>query len=351
MSTAEQPESAANEDAAEIDGGGSSRRRFLTGMSLLGLGLPLLEGDVVTAGVNAPGPRPVPDRSLICGPVLPPPPPGQPPAYDARLGPVNQKIVLHTSHRVVEIAEGIRMQAWTFDGTVPGPILHVRKGERVDVELHNDAPMPHSIDLHAARVNPEVAFASIAQGQVQRFSFTPQYAGAFLYHCGTPPVLLHMGSGMVGAIIVDPEKPLPPAREFVIVQSEFYVTRGLEGAYMPAYDRMLAALPDYVVFNGRGFQYVRQPLVVKRGDLVRFHVVNAGPSNACAFHLVGEQFDRVYLAEPPGNAITGVQTFSVEAGSGMIFELTARNVGRFPFVTHKFGHGEKGAMGLLEVQA
>ena len=66
-------------------------------------------------------------------------------------------------------------------------------------------------------------------------------------------------------------------------------------------------------------------------------------------HVVGQQFDTVYLGAPPGNAIHGVQTFGVAAGGGMVFEFMADVPGTFPFVNHAFGHGQKGAIGVLVV--
>jgi len=79
-------------------------------------------------------------------------------------------------------------------------------------------------------------------------------------------------------------------------------------------------------------------------------VVAAGPTAGCAFHVVGEQFDTVYIAAPPASPLHGVQTFEVPAGGGMIFELMADVAGEFPFVNHAFGHGQKGAIGILVVE-
>jgi nitrite reductase (NO-forming) len=172
----------------------------------------------------------------------------------------------------------------------------------------------------------------------------------FLYHCGTAPVLMHMGSGMFGALVVDPPTPLRRAKEFVLVQNEFYLGPPHEGVAPFDYTKMLATLPDLFAFNGRPSQYQTAPIHVKRGDLVRFYVVNAGPTHPCAFHVVGEQFDTVYLGAPPGSAIHGVQTFDVAAGGGMIFEMQADIPGEFVFVNHAFGHGQKGAIGVLVVE-
>jgi nitrite reductase (NO-forming) len=274
-------------------------------------------------------------------------------AYDPGLPPFTPErthhIHFHAREAPIRISDDTVVGAWTFEGRMPGPIIHCRVGDTVEVTLTNDVAMPHSIDLHAAQIDPKTAFRSVGKGQSVSFTFSPRYAGAFLYHCGSAPVLLHLGSGMFGAIIVSPREPLPRAKEFVLVQSELYLGPAVNGVRPFEYAKMLSTLPDYVVFNGRPDQYGPSPLRVRRGDRVRFWVVNAGPTHPCAFHVVGEQFDTVYLGAPPGNAIHGVQTWGVPAGSGMCFELVADVVGEFVFVNHAFGHGQKGAIGRMVV--
>lgn len=261
-----------------------------------------------------------------------------------------QQIHWRAQELPVRIAADIVVGAWTFEGNIPGPILRCRVGDTIEFTLTNDGNIPHSMDFHAAQIDPKTAFKSVAKGQSVSYTFQPRYAGAFLYHCGSSPVLMHIGSGMFGAIIVDPPSPLPPARELVLVQSEFYLGPESNGVHPFDYTKMLATLPDYVTFNGRPGQYQTEPIRVKRGDRVRFYVVDAGPTVPCAFHIVGEQFDTVYLASPPASAIHGVQTFNVAAGGGMIFEFIANIPGEFPFVNHGFGHGQKGAIGLMVVE-
>jgi nitrite reductase (NO-forming) len=250
----------------------------------------------------------------------------------------------------VRISADTVVAAWTFEGDIPGPIVHCRVGDTVEFTLTNDANIPHSMDVHAAQIDPKVAFRSVAKGQSVTFTFRPRFAGAFMYHCGTAPVLMHIGSGMYGALIVAPREPLPAAKEFVIVQSEFYLEEAQNGVRSFDYSKMLATMPDLVTFNGRPDQYVREPIRVKVGDRVRFWVVDAGPTHPSHFHVVGEQFDTVYLGAPPGNAIHGVQTWSVPAGGGTVYELQCDVPGEFPFVNHGFGHGQKGAIGILHVE-
>lgn len=261
-----------------------------------------------------------------------------------------QRLHWHAKQAPVRISDDTVVAAWTFEGDVPGPFVHTRVGDTVEFTLTNDVDIPHSMDFHAAQIDPRIAFRSVAKGESVTFTFKPKYAGAFMYHCGTAPVLMHIGSGMHGAIIVSPAQPLPPAKEFVLVQSELYLADAAAGVRAFDYQKMLSTFPDFVVFNTRPNQYIKDPIRVKLGDRVRFWVVNAGPTHPCNFHVVGEQFDTVYLGAPPGSPVHGVQTWDVPPGGGMCFELQCDVVGEFPFVNHGFGHGQKGGIGILVVE-
>jgi nitrite reductase (NO-forming) len=250
----------------------------------------------------------------------------------------------------IRISDDTVIAAWTFEGDTPGPIVHCRVGDTVNFTLTNDLAIPHSMDFHAAQIDPKQAFRSAPKGESVSFSFKPKYAGAFMYHCGTGPVLMHIGSGMFGAIIVSPREALPVAKEYVLVQNEFYLGDAAGGVRSSDYGKMLSTLPTFVSFNARPNQYIKDPIHVKLGDRVRFWVVNAGPTHPCNFHVVGEQFDTVYLGAPPGSAIHGVQTWDVPPGGGMAFELQCDVRGEFPFVNHGFGHGQKGSIGILVVE-
>jgi nitrite reductase (NO-forming) len=275
--------------------------------------------------------------------------------YDPALPPLSNQRTLRLNWRAQEVPVRIStdtvVAAWTFEADIPGPIVHCRVGDTVEFTLTNEGVVPHSMDFHAAQIDPKISFRSVAKGQSVTFSFTPRWAGAFMYHCGSAPVLMHIGAGMYGAIIVSPREPLPAAKEFVLVESEFYLSdAGASGIRSFDYNKMLSTLPDFLAFNGRPLQYVREPIRVRVGDRVRFWVVNCGPTHPCAFHVVGEQFDTMYLGAPPGSPIRGVQTWDVPAGGGMCFELVCDIPGEFPFVNHGFGHGQKGAVGFLVVE-
>jgi nitrite reductase (NO-forming) len=273
---------------------------------------------------------------------------------DARLPPLTDgpsvSVDISSTDRKVEIASGVQYQAWTFGAMVPGPTIHVRQGQTVNVTYTNHGTMQHSIDFHSALTPPNLSFAEVDPGKSITFSFVAKVPGAFVYHCGTPPVLLHMANGMYGAIIVDPATPLPPAAEsYVIVQSEWY-TQQVAGKLMGAdYQKMLDERPDEVVFNGIAFQYRDHPLPVTPGERVRIYFVNAGPSLWSSFHVIGEIFDAVYPDGDTAHALTGVSTYSVGPGAGAIFDLVIQAPGKYPFVDHSMAHMTIGAQGILAV--
>ena len=125
---------------------------------------------------------------------------------------------------VHEVAPGIKYSAWAFSGGAPGPVIHVRQGQTVKMTLTNGGAIPHSIDFHAARIAPNLAFKDVAPGQVVQFSFKASDPGVYMYHCGTKPVLMHIANGMYGAIIVEPADAAPEGRPRVrLVSSEWYL--------------------------------------------------------------------------------------------------------------------------------
>jgi nitrite reductase (NO-forming) len=284
------------------------------------------------------------------------------PAFDPRLAAASNADIkdfrIPIKDATIEIAKGVTYQGWTFGGTVPGPVLRVRQGDRVRVTVVNETVMPHSIDFHAARIPANVAYRMINPRDSISFEFTANDAGAYMVHCGTPPVTMHLMQGMYFPIIVDPKGGWGTTadKEFILVQSEFYAKpadTAKTSPLQPDWNAAMAKNASYVVFNGRAFQYKDQPLKVDVGDRVRFFVVNAGPTFDSDFHVVGAIFDRVYPDADPKHVLTGVQTYLIPAGGGAVFETVfdkhGSGEGLYAFVTHSFADAEKGAVGLIQV--
>lgn len=274
--------------------------------------------------------------------------------YDAKLAPVdpnpNKTLVIEAKDAVIEVAAGIKLNAWSFDGVVPGKVVHVRQGDTIDFTLRNKSTTGHSIDFHAAQTPWDINYKTIVPDDELKFVWKANYPGVFMYHCGTGPVLHHIANGMYGAVVVGPTEAFAPAKEYVLVQSEFYLKQAANGNWDSDLPRMQAVQPDFVVFNGAANQYQQETLPAAPGELIRLHVMNAGPTLFSAFHVIGAIFDKVYPDGNPANVMRGVQTWTIPPGGGATFELTIPDAGKYPFVTHSFAYTGLGAVGLIEVK-
>lgn len=262
------------------------------------------------------------------------------------------KVRFEIKDTVIQVSKGVQYHAWTFTGRVPGPVVRVTQGDSVEFTLVNRAPMPHSMDFHAAQIAPSKYYVNVMPNDSIHYSFSADVAGVFMYHCGTAPVAAHIANGMYGALIVDPRTPRPAAKELVFVQSEFYMTpvAAAGGPRSLAWDRLLELAPDFVVFNGRAAQYAEHPIEVKVNELVRIYLVNAGPNRQSSFHVVGGIFGNVFMDGSAKATLSGVQTVAVPVGGGAIFEVRLRQPGDYPFVTHAFADATKGAVGILKAE-
>jgi len=268
-------------------------------------------------------------------------------------GPV-ANVNLALTDRVVQIAPGVKYSAWAWAGGAPGPVIHVRQGQQVKITLTNNGAIPHSVDFHAARVAPDKAFRDVNPGESISYTFRANDPGVFMYHCGTKPVLMHIANGMYGAIVVEPPAGVlaHADREYVLVASEWYLSS--DGLDKPAQFNMAKAhvrMPDWMTFNGYAGQYVTHPLTADPGQLVRFWVVDAGPSIDTDFHIVGTILNTAYPfgSMRAADALHNVQTVTVPAGGGGVFDVRIDKPGLYPFVSHAFAAVDTGQVGLLNV--
>jgi nitrite reductase (NO-forming) len=288
----------------------------------------------------------------------------------------------------IDIAPGVRYQAWTFGGSVPGPVIHVREGDRVIFTMKNRsaeevsvtapakggspflqalaadtlqkaapsiAPMHHSMDFHAGTVAPDDKWRMIMPGQTIRMEWVANYPGVYLYHCGVPPILMHMAMGQYGVVVVSPREGYETDdeidREYVVVQSEFYLKPGEDGLHLLDFDAAMAKNPSQVAFNGHTQALTESPLVANAGDRVRLYFHNVGPSDSSSFHVVGAIFDRVFYEGNPRNDWSGMQTVAFGASNGGVVEFIAPEEGKYILVDHEFADAQRGAVGYLQVRS
>ncbi len=260
------------------------------------------------------------------------------------------EIAFDATEELIEVAPGVTQMMWTFNGQVPGPTLRGKIGDTFRITLTNKGEMGHSIDFHASKVAWSDEMRTIQPGESLVYEFVADYAGAYMYHCGTAPALHHIGNGMYGAIIVDPPNLEPVDEEFIVIQSELYLgPEGKEGDLT----KMMNEDWDAVVFNGYHNGYRYDPIHVETGKRYRMWVVDDGPSENSAFHIVGTVFDTVfkegaYLLQPD-DTHGGSQVLDLQPAQGGFVEFTFAEDGLYPFVTHKFANAGKGALGFFAV--
>jgi len=305
-----------------------------------------------TAGANDHG-GPMPTADVAADPNAP-----APVTYDATApallpGDVHD-IDLVITETEMTVAPGFVQKVWTFGGAVPGPAIRVKVGDTIRVHLKNPATnqLPHSIDFHASQVAWNDEMTSINPGEEKLYEWTAEYAGVWMYHCGTSPALHHIANGMYGMVIVEPKEGLPKVdKEFALVQSEWYLGPQHD---ITSLDKASAAAPapDFVVFNGVANQYKDAPLAVGTGESVRIFVLDAGPNIDSSFHIVGTIFNTVIkegVALQKGNAGSwGSQALDLSPAQGGIVEFTTAEDGLYPVVTHAFNFVGRGALGLVQ---
>jgi nitrite reductase (NO-forming) len=254
------------------------------------------------------------------------------------------------------LADGTTYTYWTFNGTVPGPMIRVMVGDTVNLTLKNDATSSnaHSIDLHAVTgPGGGAVYTQTLPGEETTFSFKALNPGVYVYHCATPSVAHHITNGMYGLIVVEPEGGLPEVdREFYVMQGELYTAQafGTPGHLSFDYDAMLDENPEYFIFNGSTSALTADETALRAnvGETVRIFFGVGGPNFTSSFHVIGEIFDRAYnLASITSAPLTDVQTVLVPPGGAAVVEFGLEVPGRYILVDHALSRMERGLAGFL----
>ncbi len=300
---------------------------------------------------------PAPSGSTVAAANLPAPDPNATP-YTVH-NPIAPAVMTGTVHdiempiieRDMTIATGFVAHVWTFGGTVPGPAIRVHLGDTVRVHLTNTTTMSHSIDFHASQTAMNDQMVEIKPGATWTYTFRADYAGVWMYHCGTAPALEHIANGMFGMVIVEPRGGFDKVdQELTFIQNEWYYGgQGQIASYVDA--NSTAPAPSWVVFNGVANQYKDHPIQVQPGKRIRIFVLNVGPSEDSSFHIVGTIFDTVTkegIQLLKGNAGGwGSQAVDLSPAQAAIIELQVPESGMYVMVTHAFNFVGHGAVGVL----
>ncbi len=268
------------------------------------------------------------------------------------------KITMTAKENTVVIDnKGTEYAAWTFDGTIPGPVVRVTEGDTVEFTLINPAENKesHSMDFHVAVVDVLKEFSEVKPGETKKFSFVARHPGVFMYHCGAATMAQHIARGMYGIIIVDPKEGFSeaypkPDREYVLIQSQYFPNANDKDAMIE--NRGWTGS----LINGKIFHYdpvhdenASLTLQSKPGERVRIFFVNANINNPVAFHPIAGIWDRVYLNGNPKNTLYGIQTYNVAVASADTFDLVspADHPTNNAIVDHAMGAALRGAITVL----
>ena len=220
--------------------------------------------------------------------------------YTLRIGPVS-----------LEIAPGKTIKTTGYNGTVPGPLLRLREGKPVTINVINDAGYPdivhwHGLYLPAAQDGAtEEGSPIIPVGQSRIYSFTPKPAGTRWYHShamAMTDLTRSTYSGEFGFLIVEPAAGEPGRYDREVLLA----ARRWEGSWVSIQDMRKGPPPD----NGLEVMYQSatlgermlghgEPIRVRRGERVLFRLLNASATMGVSLALPGHRFNVIALDGNP----------------------------------------------------
>ena len=257
----------------------------------------------------------------------------------------------------VEIAPDVYIHAFTFNGSIPGPMIVVHQDDYVELTLVNPASnaLLHNIDFHAstgAMGGGELTKVSPGQEVVLRFKATK--AGVFIYHCapGGPMIPWHVVHGMNGAIMVLPRDGLKDNKgnaieytnAYYIGEQDFYIPKDGNGKYkryktaLEGYaddiEVMKTLLPSHVVFNDKvGALTGENALEAQVGDTVL--LIHSQANRRSYPHMIGGRGDFVWergnFSDPP---LTNLESWIIGAGSAGAAVYTFKQPGTYVYLNH-----------------
>src|ERR671930_2490286 len=272
------------------------------------------------------------------------PAPGGPNALDALLHPPPpvpheprrvRDYTLTAVDREIEVAKGVFFPAWTYNGTVPGPVIRATEDDLLRVKFTNAGSHPHTIHFHGIHpADMDGVFEIVHPGRQFTYDFPARPYGMHLYHCHSTPLKKHIHKGLYGAFIIDPQEPRKPAQELVMVMNGFDTDGDGEN--------------NFYTVNGRSFYYARYPIRVRRSELVRVYLANLTEFDLVnSMHLHADFFR--YQPTGTGDHWEYTDTVMQCQGQRGALEIEFAGTGLHMFHSHQSEFAELGWMGYFEV--
>jgi FtsP/CotA-like multicopper oxidase with cupredoxin domain len=257
-----------------------------------------------------------------------------PPALPHQPGRVRE-YTLTAVDQEIEVAQGVTFPAWTYNGTVPGPVIRATEDDLLRVKFTNAGSHPHTIHFHGIHpANMDGVFEVVGTDETFTYEFPARPYGMHLYHCHATPLKKHVAKGLYGAFIIDPPEPRPPAQELVMVMNGFDTDGDGEN--------------NFYAVNGPAFYYAKYPITVKRSQTVRIYLANLTEFDLInSLHLHGDFFR--YYRTGSTEQFEYTDTIMLAQGERGILEIDFANTGTFMFHAHQSEFAELGWMGFFDV--
>jgi manganese oxidase len=233
-----------------------------------------------------------------------------------------------------EVEVGKKVEAWAYNGQVPGPQIRVKEGDRVRMIVKNELAESTSVHFHGVEVPnamdgvPFITQPPIKPGQTFTYEFTAPNPGSHMYH-SHHNAAKQVGMGLLGAFIIEPKSKR--AIENVDIDYVMVINDGYHG----------------YTLNGKGFP-ATEPIVAKLGDKVRIRFMNEGmiihPMHLHGMHMTVIDKDGWPLPAP-----YRCDTLNVAPGERWDVVVNCTNPGVWAFHCHILPHAESehGMFGMV----
>ncbi len=272
-------------------------------------------------------------------------------------GPKVIQVTMDIEEKEIEVKTGVFVQAMTFNGTNPGPMMVVHQGDYLELTLRNPKTnsMTHNIDFHSSTgALGGGGLTHVAPGQQTILRVKCDRAGAFVYHCAPGGVMIpyHVVSGMYGALLVLPRdglkdnngKSVKYDRAYYVGEQGWYIPQDENGKYK-RYDSPIMAMgdtmkvmegltPTHITFNGTvGALTGDNAMKAKVGETVLF--IHSQANEDTRIHLIGGHGDLVWPGGSFGNTPTvDRETWSINGGECGVAMYTFKQPGLYAYVNH-----------------
>jgi zinc transporter ZupT len=256
---------------------------------------------------------------------------------------------IKTIHLIAEIkrwtpAPGVTVDAWTYNGTVPGPTIHVRQGDTLRVILTNHLPAPTTIHWHGMEVpadmdgTPGFSQAPVQPGQSFVYQFVVKQPGTYIYHTHVDD-LNQLDRGLYGAVVVEPSAPTTVRvdRDYLMLISSW---------------KVFSTTENYFSINGKSYP-LGKPFVVRHGERIRIREIDISGTEFHTMHLHGHHFQVVAVDGQPVATQQRQPMSTVTLGPGEMRDIefvADAQPGTWMFHCHVADHmmnGDRGPGGLI----